>query len=90
MSRLKNVLYVLVFSATSAWTAPEFPPAPADAGAARGLQCLDVPALNRAFSGMHLEQDANGKICRVEYGADGSVILSKATGRAHRSWHIQH
>ena len=86
MSCLKNVLYVLIVAAVPVWAAAEFPTAPVDARAAelRGLQRLDVPALKHVFSGVHLEQNAKGKVYRVEYGADGSVILSNTSGLIDR------
>ncbi len=86
MSCLKNVLYVLIVAAVPVWAAAEFPTAPVDARAAelRGLPRLDVPALKDVFSGVHLEQNAKGKVYRVEYGADGSVILSNTSGLIDR------
>lgn len=86
MSCLKNVLYVLIVAAVPVWAAAEFPTAPVDARAAevRGLQRLDVSALKHVFSGIHLEQNAKGKLYRVVYGADGSVILSNASGLIDR------
>ena len=86
MSCLKNVLYVLIVAAVPVWAAAEFPTAPVDARAAevRGLQRLDVPALKHVFSGTHLEQNAKGKVYRVVYGADGSVILSNTSGLIDR------
>ena len=91
MFDLRNTLYVLAISiltlvAMPASAATDFPVAPADATAATaaGLQQLDMTALRKAFTGTHVEHDARGKIYRVQYGADGSVILSNSSGLIDR------
>ena len=91
MFDLRNLLYVLATSVLAlvmmpASAATDFPAAPADVSAAtaRGLRQLDMAALREAFTGTHVEQDARGKIYRVQYGADGSVILSNSSGLIDR------
>ena len=86
MHRLQKIFYVLAVAAMPVTAAPDFPDAPGDASAAaaRGLQRLDVVALKKTFTGEHLEQDTNGKAYRVQYGADGSVILSDPVGLIDR------
>ena len=86
MSRPSLVLYLLLLAVSPAWAAPGFPSAPVDAQAAeaQGLQRLDMSALKQVFSEAHLERDAKGKIYRVEYGSDGSVILSNSSGLIDR------
>ncbi len=86
MARLQAILYVLAAAAMPAAAAPEFPEAPDDvsAAAARGLQRLEVTALRQVFAGEHAERDANGKVYRVQYGADGSVILTNSSGLIDR------
>jgi len=86
MARLQTILYVLVVAAVPVFAAPDFPDPPGDASAAaaKGLQQLDVAALKRTFLGEHTERDADGKTYRVQYGADGSVILSNSSGLIDR------
>lgn len=83
---LQKLLYVLAFASTQVTAAADFPDAPGDASAAaaRGLQRLDVNALKQTFVGERLEQDAGGKVYFVQYGADGSVILSDSSGLIDR------
>lgn len=87
----RNILYVLAACVLALVTMPasaatDFAVAPADASTAaeRGLQQLDMAALREAFTGIHVEQNARGKIYRVQYGADGSVILSNSSGLIDR------
>jgi hypothetical protein len=79
-------LYFLAVAALPVFAAPDFPDAPdaVSAAIARGLQQLDVAALKQTFAGEHAERDAVGKIYRVQYGADGSVILSNSSGLIDR------
>ena len=87
----RNILYVLAACVLALITMPAsaatgFPVAPADASAAaeRGSQQLDMAALRKAFTGIHVEQNARGKIYRVQYHAHSSVILSNSSGLIDR------
>ncbi len=86
IARLQTILYVLAVAAVPAFAAPDFPDAPGDSSAAtaRGFQRLDAAALKRTFVGEHTQRDAGGKTYRVQYGADGSVILSNSSGLIDR------
>jgi len=83
---VKRILYVLVVVVTSALAADDFPVAPADATAATaaGLQRVDFVELKKSFAGTRVEQDANGKTYRAQYGADGSVVLDNSSGLIDR------
>ena len=86
MSKIVKLLYVLVLFSQQAMADQAFPVAPADASAAAGagLRRLDSSELQKAFSGERTEQDARGKTYQATYGADGSVILSNASGLIDR------
>lgn len=79
-------LLILPAMIMPAGAASDFPVAPPDASAATasGLKQLDIAALRKTFNGARVEQDAQGKVYRAQYGADGSVVLSNSSGLIDR------
>ena len=79
-------LAIFCLALLSAGAMVELPDASATAtgAGARGLQRLEVEGLKKAFIGKHVERDARGKTYRVEYGEDGSVVLSDTAGEIDR------
>ena len=86
MSKFAIALYLLALVSQLVMADQAFPTAPVEVSSATdaGLQRLDTSDLKRAFAGKRLEQDGRGKSYIAEYGSDGSVILSNASGLIDR------